>query len=335
MPGISIYVHRSRTGSNLLSAQALRRIPLILLLLLLATAVPLTAQPVATHSVTDLTGRDVRVPVAPQRVVSLAPGITEMIFSLGREQLLLATVEFSNYPEAARQLPRIGSYIRPDLEKIVALNPDLVLATRDGNPRHLIEQLGRLQIPVYAIDPRNLEQIGVSLVALGKLLRAEPVATSITDTMRDRLGLIDSRVARATHQPLVFFQVDAEPLVSVGDDTFLHELITRAGGRNAAAGGPPYPRFNWEQILRMQPEVVIITSMSGGQSPEFLRRQWLRWPQLQVVQSGRISVVDADLFDRPTQRLVDGLEILAQLIQPELFPPEKQLQPLPPSTNAP
>jgi len=290
---------------------------IILLLMLLGPGGVLAGE---TRELTDPTGRLVRLPAVPQRVISLAPSITEMVYALQREELLLATPEFSNYPPAAKELPRIGSYVHPDLERIVAHRPDLVLATRDGNPRQLIERLERLGIPVFALDPRNLEEIKATLLALGEVLGAEATAAEIVTAMTRRLAEIERRVAMARQRPLVFFQIDAEPMVSIGERTFLHELIVRAGGRNAAAGGAPYPRFGWEEILRLQPEVVIITSMAGGQSPEELRRQWQRWPQLEVVQSGRIHVVDADLFDRPTNRLVDGLETLARLIQPQLFP---------------
>jgi iron complex transport system substrate-binding protein len=111
-------------------------------------------------------------------------------------------------------------------------------------------------------------------------------------------------------------------MVSIGEQTFLHELIVLAGGRNAAAGAGNYPRFGWEDILRLQPEITIITSMGGGQSPEELLGSWQRWPQLRAVRNNRVHVVDADLFDRPTHRLLDGLEILARLIHPDLFGPD-------------
>lgn len=294
-------------------------LPTIFLLLALFCSPPTPAAAEQLRELTDPTGRPVLLPATPRRVVSLAPSITEMIFALGREEILQATTQFSNYPAAAKELPRIGSYVHPDLELIVAHRPDLVLAIRDGNPRQLIERLEKLGIPVFAIDPRNLAEIKTSLLALGEALNAGEEAAAIVEGMAARLELIDDRVATADHRPLVFFQIDAEPLVSIGEQSFLNELIIRAGGRNATAAGPIYPRLGWEQILRLQPEVVIITSMAGGQSPEQLRQNWQRWPQLIAVQNRRLHVVDADLFDRPTQRLVDGLEILAALIQPQLF----------------
>lgn len=289
-------------------------ITLLLALLPLAAA----AQKPPLRELTDPTGRTVLLPADPQRLISLAPGITEMIFALERQDILLGTTQFSNYPAAARHIPRIGSYIQPDLERIAALRPDLVLATRDGNPRQVIERLAGLGIPVFAIDPRNLAEIKTSLLALGEALNARERAQSLAAEMEQRLYRLQQQMATAAHRPLVFFQIDAAPMVSIGEQTFLHELIELAGGRNAAAGGPPYPRYGWEEILRLQPEVVIITSMAGGQSPEELLAAWQRWPRIRAVQNGRVHVVDADLFDRPTHRLLDGLEILARLFQPEL-----------------
>jgi iron complex transport system substrate-binding protein len=296
------------------------KITLVLLLLCSLWPAAVNAQS-PTRAITDPTGRSVTLPAEPRRVVSLAPGITEMIFALEREEILLGTTQFSNHPPAAKQIPRIGSYVQPDLERIVALRPDLVLATRDGNPRRVIERLEALNIPVFAIDPRNLAEIKASLSALGTVLNAEAQAAALVADMEERLARLRRLTAQIEHRPLVFFQVDAAPMVSVGEETFLHELIILAGGRNAAAGGPDYPRFGWEQILTLQPEVTIITSMAGGQSPEELRRAWEQWPQLKAVQNGRVHVVDADLFDRPTHRLLDGLEILARLIQPQIMAP--------------
>lgn len=294
-----------------------KKIPLLFLLFLTFFLPQAMAQ---ERKVIDPTGRQVLVPAHPQRVVSLAPSITEMVFSLGRGELLQGTTNFSNYPPAARHIPQVGSFVHPDLERIVALRPDLVLATRDGNPRHLVERLTKMGIAVFVIDPRNFAEIRVSFRALGQILNAAPQAEELAGAMAQRLNLLGQTIATAKQRPLVFFQVGINPIVSVGEQSFLHELIILAGGRNAAADGPPYPRLSWEDILRRQPEIVVISSMTGLQSPDDLRRAWERWPQLMAVQRQRIYVVDVDLFNRPTLRLLDGLETLAQIIHPDLFP---------------
>ncbi len=268
----------------------------------------------------DHTGRQTLIPAQPQRVVSLAPSITEMVFSLGRGELLRGTPHFSDFPPAAQEIPRIGSFVNPDLERIVALRPDLVLATRDGNPRQLVERLTKMGIAVFVIDPRDFAGIISSFRALGQILNATPRAEELATAMEERLTLLHRQISTVWQRPSVFFQVGIHPIVSVGEQTFLHELIILAGGRNATAGGPPYPRHSWEDILRLQPEFVIISTKPGLQGPEELRRHWERWPQLVAVQKQRVHVVDADLFKRPTFRLLDGLESLARILHPDLFP---------------
>ena len=119
----------------------------------------------------------------------------------------------------------------------------------------------------------------------------------------------------------MFFQIDAEPIVSAGRDTYIHELIVTAGGRNLAAdvGLAAYPKFSWEDVLSARPDVAIVASMAGGGSVESLKAGWLHWPQIPAVKNDRVHVVDASLVDRPTPRLIDGLEVFARLIHPELF----------------
>ncbi|MEJ2031825.1 MAG: cobalamin-binding protein [Deltaproteobacteria bacterium] len=267
----------------------------------------------------DTAGRRVKVVDHPQRVIALAPNITDLIYSLGQEAKLKGMTRYSNRPTAVRQLPKVGSYTHLDLERIVALRPDLCLAIRDGNPKHTVDQLTAMGIAVYVIDPRNLTEIMDAISRLGELLNARDRAAALVAEMQRRIARVKKKVAQTTTRPTVFFQVDADPIVSVGSDTFINQLITLAGGRNVTAGPVTYPRCSWEKILRMQPEVAAITSMSGGFTPKELLAQWRQWPQLAAVRTGRVHVVDADLFDRPTDRLVAGLEALARIIHPEVF----------------
>lgn len=273
--------------------------------------------------VTDQAGRRVQVPDRAQRVVALAPSITEMVFSLGRGELLKGVTLFSDYPAEARTLPRVGSYVQLDLERILALEPDLCIGIRDGNPRHIVDRIEAAGIPVYIIDPRNLGDIIAVVEELGGLLHAGDRAADLVRDMRQRIDRVQSLVARTEYRPKVFLQIDAAPIISAGDNTFVHELVTMAGGDNLAQGPVAYPRFSWEQILVLAPEVAIIASMAGGFTPEQLKAEWLRWHQLPAVQNQRVHVVDAGLFDRPTARLVTGLEQLAAIIHPELFGPEQ------------
>ncbi len=267
----------------------------------------------------DQVGNTVTIPEKPKRVVCLSPSLTEIVYALGREDILVGATRFSDYPEAAKKLPRVGTYVRPDLEKIVALAPDLCLATRDGNPLVAVQKIQALGIPVFALDPRNLEQVMESVSLIGNALNAQKKAEILVKDMQRRKKQITNRIKTTTTNPTVFFQIDASPMVSAGSNTFIDELIHLAGGINLTAGPRQYPRFSWEEILHLKPEIVAITSMAGGQSPEELKNDWQRWPTIPAVKNNRVAVVEASLFDRPTPRLIEGLEKLATIIHPELF----------------
>lgn len=272
-----------------------------------------------SREVVDLVGRVVEVPDNPQRIVSLAPSITEIIFSLGQQEKLKGVTLYSDYPPAAQEIPKVGSYVHLDVERIVALKPDICFAIKDGNPIHIIEKIVALNIPVFVIDPRNMEQIILTTERIGEVLGARDKASELATDMRCRLEKVKATIAKASSRPAVFFQVDASPVVSAGEGTFTNELITLAGGRNLAAETTGYPKYNWEDILALQPEVVIVASMAGGFTSEKLKNEWQQWPQLPAVRTGRLHVVEAGMFDRPTPRLFQGLEVVAKIIHPELY----------------
>lgn len=267
--------------------------------------------------VTDLLGRSVKVPADPRRVIALAPNITEIIFALKQEHRLKGVTQFSDYPVEARKLPKVGSYVQLDIERIVALKPDLCLAIKDGNPRTVVERLESMGIPVFAVDPRNLHSVMQTILAIGRLMQVEHTARDLVQTLQARVGRIQAKVSQAASRPGVFFQIGVSPIVSVGTDTFIHELIEIAGGTNLAAGNTPYPRFSREQVLGLSPEVIIITSMERAAVFERVKDEWSRWPSMPAVQNRKIFIVDSNLFDRPSPRLVDALELLANLIHPE------------------
>ncbi len=289
------------------------------IILTLALTFLLQSGNIQAGPVVDQVGRTLVVPENPTRVIALAPSITEIIYDLGQEERLVGVTQYSTYPPEAESLPRVGSYVRLDIEKIVALQPDLCLATKDGNPKHVVDKIVSLGIPVYVINPRNLQQIMDTITRLGSLLHAEKEAEELVSDMKKRIGQVQARVKKGDHRPRVFFQIDAEPLFSAGTDTFIHELIELAGGINTTAGEVSYPRYSWEDIIVLQPEIVLISSMAGGLPPEYLLKSWQKWNMLAAVKNDRIYVVDAELFDRPTPRLVDGLEVIAAIILPELF----------------
>lgn len=266
----------------------------------------------------DQTGREIRVPENPQRVVALAPSITEIIFALGCQDRLKGATRFSDYPEAAKTLPKVGSYVYLDLEKIVALDPDVCIAIKDGNPKTVVERLESLGIPVFAVNPRGLASVMTTIAHIGRLLGVEKTADEVIADMETRIGKIESKVARTDKRPRVFFQIGISPIVSAGSDTFIHELIVKAGGRNIAGKYKSYPRFSQEEVLELAPEVLIITSMARDEIFERVKAEWEQWDRIPAVANNRVHLVDSNLFDRPTPRLVDALEKLLELIHPEL-----------------
>jgi iron complex transport system substrate-binding protein len=267
----------------------------------------------------DQAGRTVSVPDNPVRIVSLAPSITEIVFALGQGDRLKGVTQHCDFPAEAQSLPKVGSYVHLDLERIIALKPDLCIAIRDGNPRSVVDKLEELGIPVYAVDPRNLETAVDTVLEVGRILNADSKAQYLANDMRDRIEQIKALVAGAKGKPGVFFQIGVVPIVSVGSHTPINELTTVAGGRNLADGPVPYPRFSKEQVLALQPEIIIITSMTKEQNLEQVKDEWSQFSNLPAVRNKRIFIVDANLFDRPTPRLVEGLETLARIIHPELF----------------
>jgi iron complex transport system substrate-binding protein len=273
--------------------------------------------PASARLIVDQTGEKIDVPAQPKRVISLAPSLTEMVFSLQAEDTLVGATRYSNFPAGAKKLPRVGSYIQLDLEKIVAMKPDLCLAIKDGNPIRTADAIKALGIPVLAIDPRSIEQIMEAFLLLGDILGATKRAEELVSDMKHRLVLVKERVASSQNRPTVFFQIADIPIISAGKNSYIDRLITLAGGKNLAGNMTDYPRYSWENIMLLQPDVVLLSSMAGGKSPELLKASWQQWPEIPAVRNNQLHVVDADLFNRPTARLITGLEILAELLHPE------------------
>ncbi len=289
--------------------------PLIALLLMTLVWGPLPA----AATMRDELGREIQVPDDPRRVVALSPSITEIVFALEQQGRLVGTTQFSNYPAAASLVPKVGSYVRLDLERIAALNPDLCIAIKDGNPKHIVVRLQALGIPVFVVDPHHLASVMQTIQSIGRLLKASARANALVAEMQSRVAHVDARVARIEHRPRVFLQIGVTPIVSVGRRTFLHELIIRAGGINVAAGPRAYPHFSREQVVALAPDVVVITTMSRSGAFNKARADWQRLTHIPAVRHNRIHMVDSDVFDRPSPRLVNALEILTQLLHPGLL----------------
>jgi iron complex transport system substrate-binding protein len=272
----------------------------------------------APRNMLDEAGRTVNVPDFPKRIVSLAPNLTECLFALGLDEEVVGVTQYSNYPPEAASRPKVGSYVQINLEQVVSLKPDLVLATRDGNPREQVDRLVAMGICLYATDPRTLEGLFRTLETLGKILHREERAEGIVQGLKARLARVDDLVAHRS-RPRVLLQVGINPLVSVGRGTLQDHLIELAGGENVAAEAPvPYPVLSMERILEARPEVILVSSMVEKTDASAEIRKWSRWREIPAVAQGRLHVIDGDLIDRPSPRILEGLEEMLSRIHPEV-----------------
>jgi iron complex transport system substrate-binding protein len=267
----------------------------------------------------DEMGRRVDIPSLPQRIVSLAPSITETLYSLNLGERIVGVTEFSNYPDEARRKPKVGSYINLNIEKIISLKPDLIIAIADGNKKESVGTLERLGYSVYAINPRCVKDVFRTIVNIGKITGCVDRANKLIKELKSRINYIKSRT-RGIERPRVFFQIGINPVVTVGKDTFHNDLIKMAGGLNISGNEKAkYPRYSIEEILLNTPDIIIISSMDRGGGFDRKKREWMKWKSIPAVKNGRIYVIDSDLVDHPSPRIIDGLEELSRLIHPELF----------------
>jgi iron complex transport system substrate-binding protein len=272
-----------------------------------------------SRTVTDLVGRKIELPVAPHRIVSTAPSITEIVYALEQQHLLKGVSRFSDFPPAATRLPKVGSYVHLDVERIMALQPDFCIGVKDGNPLTAVRQLEAMGIPFYAVDPTDLQSVMKSILAIGDILGAQGKAKSIVTEMRRRIDNVKQRIGDAKDKPGVFVQIGISPIVSAGSGTFIDEMITLAGGMNLAAGTAPYPRFSKEQVIALAPEVLVISSMALAAVFEEVKAQWMLWQTIPAVRNNAVHIAPTNIFNRPSPRLVDGLELMARYIHPTLF----------------
>ena len=273
--------------------------------------------PAATF--TDEVGRTLEVNGPPQRIVSVAPNVTEILFALGLEDRLVGVSVYCQYPPAALKKEKIGGYINPSLEKIVALRPNLVIGIAEGDLKTFVDKLAGLNVPVYITNPRDALEVLTSIQKIGEVTFAPEPARKISRSMEERVRGVQEKV-QGQPRPRVLHILDFNPLISAGKGTFVDDLIRLAGGRNVAeTAAGKYPRFSMEEVLVQDPEVILLASMKSQDPMVKQRRWWERWKTISAVKQGRIYVLDSDLIHRPSPRMAEGLEQVARAIHPEVF----------------
>jgi len=269
--------------------------------------------PAADLCATDALAREVCLSEPADRVVSLSPGATELLFSAGAGQSVVAVSAWSDYPPQAADLPQVGDSNRLDLEAIVALAPDLVVAWTDGNSRAQLDRLADLGVPVFWLAPRTFEDIARAVETLGKLTGRTPLAGGAAAEFRGGISALQATHRNAT--PVrVFYQVWDQPLMTINGDELISKAIALCGGTNVFAHLPRLvPRISVETVLTADPE-VIVTAGRGESDGDWLA-SWQAYPSLTAVARDNLYLVSPSLLQRPTFRMLEGARELCGILE--------------------
>jgi iron complex transport system substrate-binding protein len=259
---------------------------------------------------------------APRRIISLAPNITEILFAVGAEEEIVGVTRYCNYPEKAQTKNRIGGMIDPDLEKIVHLRPDLVIAFR-GNPLREVYRLRDLGLPVFVLDEgTTLESVFVLIHKIGRITQKEKAAENLIAPLRKNLQSIETRLKNATKVPKVFIDLYGRGLWTFGKKSILNDMVCKARGENIAGEIPrAWFNYNREELIHRNPEFIVVISKSNA---DFLDvKSWIteeaHLESIQAVQKGNIYFLSEDLIARPGPRLFQAFDQLARILHPSLF----------------
>lgn len=257
-------------------------------------------------SVTDFLGHETKLLQPAQRIVALTPHATELLFSIGAGQQVVGAVEYSDFPEAAKEIPQVGNYAGLNIEAIVALQPDIIVYWPEGNPTRDIQRLKQLNMPLFASDPNTFIEIAADIKRFGALTGHDESSKKIAEEFLvkvERIALNNKKKEVLK----VFYQVWDKPLLSQNGDTFISRVIHLCGGENIFADlRIKSPQVSIEAVLSADPD-IILTGAILGQRPAWLNG-WQRYSQLTAVKNKQLRTVDADVIHRPTLRLLDAAE---------------------------
>lgn len=300
----------------------IRKLPILFIVLSLTLAACASAQPAqGPLKFTDGLGREVSLKGPAQRVVSLAPSNTEILFAVGAGKQVVGRDEFSDYPPEAKSLQSVGGSMgQYSTEAVVALKPDLVLAAEINAPE-LVKQLEDLGLTVYYLkNPKTLEEMYGNLDIVGQLTGHD--TAGLVDSLKKRVQAVDEKVMPLSSRPSVFYEIDAtDPAkpYTYGPGSFGDLLIARAGGFNIGNQlSDPYPQMSLEQIVVSNPGIILLGDSMWGTTAEAVKGR-PGWEGIEAVKSGNILPFDDNLVSRPGPRLVDGLEQLARIFHPGAF----------------
>ena len=279
------------------------------------TGMPFMAN-VSARAYVDDAGRRMYFAKPPARIVSLAPSITEMLFAMEAGEQLVGVTDFCDYPPEALTKPKVG-YSNPNLETLVALQPDLVVAPNDFLKPDIIVKLEQLKIPVFILADKNVEGIFVHIQTLGRIVGHSTKADTVAMQLRHQVSKIQQRI-QGTDPVRMLYVLNSQPLITVGPGSFIDQLIGMAGGVNVAAQSvTPYPRLSMESVLQEDPEVLVFPVGKAEGISESEQQAWRQWSTMTAVKRGRLHQISADWLNRPGPRIAQGLEALAAILHPD------------------
>lgn len=245
-----------------------------------------------------------------RRIISLAPNITELVYAAGAGQYLVGTVDYSDYPEDAKSLPHVGDALRVDMERVLALKPDLILVWPSGNPASVLEQVKALHVPVREIDVQRIEQVGNALKLIGSLAGTESQAEKVAAQFDADMKALRERYAHRSHLS-VFIQVNDQPLYTVNKNQIISEMVSLCGGDNIFADlNQLAPVIGVEAVIQKNPQAILSTDSHSID----LETQWHAWPQLQAVRDHHLYTVPPDNVVRASPRVVKGTEEVCEAL---------------------
>ena len=268
-----------------------------------------TTAEVKTREITDDLGRRITIPERVERVVSLAPNLTENIFAVGAGDRLIGVTSFCNYPEAAQKIQKVGDTISPNIETIIALKPQIVFVSTASQIETFTKTLEGQNITVFVTNPKDLSGVLANLKQLGEIFGTQAKAAALLDDLQKRIAAVDARV-KDKAKTKAFVQISKEPLFTIGKESFLTEIIERAGGTSVTSDvATAYPKISKETALALSPGVIILSESPDNLEPNDV------FKNSPAIKNGKVFKISADILSRPGPRIVDALEQIAEALK--------------------
>lgn len=267
----------------------------------------------AETSVIDDISHKITLKTPAKRIISLSPGLTELIFSAGGGEYIKGVVSYSNFPAAAKNIPQIGSYNSIDIEKIVALNPDLIVAWKSGNPPLQISKLKKLGLNVYTSETRNFNDIPSTILRLGVLMNTDSTAKRSATDFNERLNELTKRYPKTNNKKRVFIQIWNQPIMSINGKHLISKIVEHCNGENIFQNSEQFTlSLDPETIIQKNPDIIFVTR-EGKLGNSWLSR-WKRWKFMTAVKQNQLYTVNPDYVVRHTPRILDGIEQICRFI---------------------